>query len=135
METRSIVGEETPESAARSISAALDFLRVEADAAGLPDEVGDLIQRASAKARELSAPLSHEAPPASAATLEDVCLAIVGLPDECRKALVFRKVYRRSYEEIAIDCSVPVDIAKARVIEGFQLLRASLTVRGTAGIR
>ncbi len=134
METRTVVVEETPERAAASISAALDFLRVEADAAGLA-EVGDLIQQASEKARKHSAPLSPEAQPASAATLEDVCRAIVGLPDEYRTALVFRKVYRRSYEEIAVDCSVSVDIAKARVMEGFQLLRASPTLRGTAGNR
>ena len=124
MEAKTTV-EETPERAAESISAALDFLCGEADAAGL-SEVSELIQQASTKARERSVPLSLQASPTPAAKLEELCRAIVGLPDECRKALVFKKVYRRSYEEIASDCSVSIDTAKAQVIEGFQLLRASL---------
>ncbi len=125
METKTIVVEETPERAAESISAALDFLYGEAEAAGLA-EVGDLIQQASTKARERGAQLAPEASSARAMELEDVCRAIVGLPDECRKALVFKKVYRHSYEEIANDCSVSVDTAKAQVIKGFKLVRALL---------
>ena len=125
MEAKTIVVEETPERTAESISDALDFLRAEAKAVGL-SEVGDLIQQASTKARERSAPLPLNASPARAAGLEDVCRAIVGLPDECRKALVFKKVYRRSCEEIASDCSVSADSAKAQVMQGFRLLRASL---------
>ncbi|MGH8194153.1 MAG: hypothetical protein ACREQ8_07125 [Woeseiaceae bacterium] len=49
-------GEETPEQVAESIATALDFLLGEAEEAGLT-EVGDLIQRASAKAKERSARL------------------------------------------------------------------------------
>lgn len=130
MEAKTTV-EETPERAAESISAALEFLRAEADAAGLSD-VSELIQRASTKAKERSELLSLQDWPAHAAKLEELCRAIVGLPDDCRKALVFKKVYRRSYEEIASDCSVSVDTAKARVIEGFQLLRVSLRANPVA---
>ena len=119
-----MVVEETPERAAESISAALDFLRGEAEAVGL-SEVSDLIQQASTKARECTTPLPPKALPMHATALEELCRAIVGLPDECRQALVFRKVYRRSYEEIANDCSVSVDTAKAQVIKGFQLVRLS----------
>ncbi len=126
MEAKTIVDEETPERAAESISAALDFLRGEAEAAGL-SEVSDLIQQASTKARERSSPPPSKARPARATELEDLCRAIVGLPDDYRKALVFKKVYRRSYEEIANDCSVSIDTAKAQVIKGFQLLRLSRT--------
>ncbi len=117
METETVV-EETPEKAAESIAAALDFLRGEADTAGLSD-VGDLIQRASVRARERCAPLS-------AAEFENLCLAIAGLPEECRKALVFRKVYRRSCAQIASHCSVSVETARTRVIDGFRMLRATL---------
>jgi DNA-directed RNA polymerase specialized sigma24 family protein len=58
--------------------------------------------------------------------LPDACRAIVGLPAEYRKALILKKVYRRSYEEIAGDCNVSVATAKDRVMKGFQLVRASL---------
>ncbi|MEX2495095.1 MAG: sigma factor-like helix-turn-helix DNA-binding protein [Woeseia sp.] len=118
METETVVVDETPEKAAESIAAALDFLRDEADTAGLSD-VGDLIQRASARARERCAPLS-------AADFEDLCQAIARLPDECRDALVFRKVYRRSCAQIASHCSVSVETARTRVIDGFRMLRAAL---------
>jgi DNA-directed RNA polymerase specialized sigma24 family protein len=118
METETVIVEETPEKAAESIAAALDFLRGEADTAGLSD-VGELIQQASARARE-------RCPSLPAAELEDLCLAIAGLPDECRKALVFRKVYRRSCTQIASDCSVSVETARTRVIDGFRILRATL---------
>ena len=70
--------------------------------------------------------LPLQASTARAAELEEVCRAIIGLPDECRKSLVFKKVYRRSCEEIASDCNVPVDTARAQVIKGFKLLQASL---------
>lgn len=118
METETVVVGETPEKAAESIAAALDFLRGEADTAGLSD-VGDLIQQASARAKERCAPLS-------AAELEALCRAIARLPDECRNALVFRKVYRRSCAQIASLCSVSVETARARVIDGFRMLRATL---------
>ncbi len=117
-ETETIVVEETPEKAAESIATALDFLRGEADTAGL-SEVRDLIQQASARARESGTPRS-------AAGLEDLCRAIARLPAEYREALVFRKVYRRSCAQIAGDCDVSVETAKLRVIVGFRLLRASL---------
>lgn len=51
METGTVPGEETPEQAARAISAALDFLQVEANAVGMRD-VGELIRRARTKADE-----------------------------------------------------------------------------------
>ena len=117
-ETETIVVEETPEKVAESIAAALDYLRGEADTAGMSD-VGDLIRQAAVRARECGAP-------PTAAGLEDLCRAIAGLPAEYRKALVFRKVYRRSCAQIASDCGVSVETAKERVIGGFRLLRASL---------
>ncbi|HWM27469.1 MAG TPA: hypothetical protein VNQ14_03350 [Woeseiaceae bacterium] len=49
--------EDTPEQAAESISAALDFLQAEAEAAGLCD-LGALIRQASTRAKERSAPMS-----------------------------------------------------------------------------
>lgn len=125
MESNTHFVEETPERAAESISAALEFLRAEADAVGL-SEVSDLIQQASTKARKRGASLSAVAPPTRASELVDACRAIVGLPDEYRKALVFKKVYRRSYEEISSDCGVSVDIAKVQVMKGFKLVRAAL---------
>ena len=125
MEARTRTAKESPEQAAESISAALDFLQGEAEAAGL-FEVGDLIQQASAKARKGSRPLSPEAPGGHAVGLPDACRAIVELPAEYRKALILKKVYRRSYEEIAGNCNVSVTTAKDRVMKGFQLVRASL---------
>ncbi|MEX2126097.1 MAG: sigma factor-like helix-turn-helix DNA-binding protein [Woeseia sp.] len=125
MEARTRTIKETPEQAAESISAALDFLQAEAEAAGL-SEVGELIQRAATKAKERSGPISPQTPAAQAMDLPGACKAIVGLPDEYRKALVFRKVYGRSYEEIAGDCNVSVATAKDRVMKGFQLVRTSL---------
>ena len=106
---------ETPEQAAESIAAALEFLRGEAATAGLSD-VGDLIQQAAARARERGTPLA-------AAGLEDLCRAIAGLPVEYRKALVFRKIYRFSCAQIASECGVSVETARMRVIGGFRLLR------------
>ena len=50
VENEAILLKETPEQAARAISTALDFLRLEADAIGLLD-VSDLIGRARAKIR------------------------------------------------------------------------------------
>jgi hypothetical protein len=50
IENEAILMKETPEQAARAISTALDFLRLEADAIGLLD-VSDLIGRARAKIR------------------------------------------------------------------------------------
>ena len=50
--------EDSPEQAAESISAALDFLQAEAEAAGLRD-LGALIKQASARAKERSAPMSR----------------------------------------------------------------------------
>jgi hypothetical protein len=50
IENEAILLKETPEQAARAISTALDFLRLEADAIGLLD-VSDLIGRARAKIR------------------------------------------------------------------------------------
>jgi DNA-directed RNA polymerase specialized sigma24 family protein len=117
-DTGTIGTQETPEQAAESIAAALDFLHGEADTAGLSD-VGDLIRQAAVRARERGTPLSG-------AGLEDLCRAIAGLPDEYRTALVLRKIYRRSCAQIASDCGVSVETAKMRVIGGFRLLRASL---------
>jgi DNA-directed RNA polymerase specialized sigma24 family protein len=125
MEARTSTVKETPEQAAKSISAALDFLKGEAEAAGL-SEVGNLIQQASAKAKECTKPMSSEAPTVHAMDLPHSCKAIVGLPAEYRQALILKKVYRRSYEEIAGDCNVSVATAKNRVMKGFQLVRASL---------
>lgn len=51
MKTGTVPGEETPEQAARAISAALDFLQVEANAIGMID-VSELIGRARTKADE-----------------------------------------------------------------------------------
>ncbi len=115
---------ETPEQAAEAIAAALDFLQAEAEAAGLPESAA-LVRQAAALARERAATFST-APVAHGVNLPDVCHAIAGLPVEYRQALVFRKVYRRSYEQIAEDCSVSVAAAKERVIKGFQLVRISL---------
>lgn len=125
MEARTIAAEETPEQAAEAIAAALDFLDGEAEAAGLSD-VGELIKQASLIAKKRSASASAKAHSAFPINLPDACRAIVGLPAEYRKALIFRKVYRRSYEEIAKDCSVSVATAKDHVIQGFKLVRASL---------
>jgi DNA-directed RNA polymerase specialized sigma24 family protein len=120
LEAGTIAVEETPERAAESIAEALDFLRGEANAAGLSD-LGDLIERASARARD-----GRAAPAYSAAGLVGVCRAIDGLPADCRKALVFRKVYRYTCEEIARTCGVPVVTARAQVMEGFRRVRAAL---------
>lgn len=128
MKSRPTADEETPEQAAGSIGAALDFLRAEAQAAGLSG-VADLIQRASVEAKEKSATGSTAASDGRRLELVEACKAIVGLPDEYREALIFRKVYRRSYEEIARDCGVSVDIAKERVMRGFQLVRRATTTR------
>ena len=125
MEGKTVAAEETPEQAAESISVALDFLQGEAEAVGLT-EVGELIREASARAKEHGAPISSRASAGDATELLEVCKALVGLPAEYRKALIFKKVYGRSYEEIADECSVSVDTAKARVMKGFQLVRASL---------
>lgn len=54
---------ETPEEAAESICAALDFLQREAEAAGLSD-VGELIRQAAAKAKRRNAAAPATAPPA-----------------------------------------------------------------------
>ena len=66
MDPRTHPLEETPAKAAESISDALDFLRGEADAAGLPD-VSELIREASARSRQHSIRLSSaegvDAPP------------------------------------------------------------------------
>lgn len=51
IENEIIILQETPEQAAHSISTALDFLRLEADAIGMLD-VSDLIGRARAKISE-----------------------------------------------------------------------------------
>ncbi|WP_156762645.1 RNA polymerase sigma factor [Woeseia oceani] len=118
MESDTVVVEETPAEAAESIATALEFLRREADSAGLGD-VGDLIQQASAKARDHGASQS-------AAELEIVCRALARLPADCRRALVFKKVYRRSCGQIARDCNVSEATAKTRLIDGFRALRATL---------
>jgi DNA-directed RNA polymerase specialized sigma24 family protein len=123
MEARTV--KETPEQAAESISAALDFLQGEAEAAGLP-EVGQLIRHASTKAKERRTRQSSEGPTGDAMDLLGACKAIVGLPAEYREALILKKVYRRSYEEIAGDCNVSVATAKDRVMKGFQMVRTSL---------
>ena len=122
-ETKPFSDEETPEQAAETISDALDFLQGEATTAGLT-EVSELIGQASAKARGESA--SSSASGGHAAALASVCEAVVALPAEYRNALIFRKVYRHSYAEIAARYSVSVDTAKARVMKGFQLVRGSL---------
>lgn len=119
---------ETAEQAAESISAALDFLHAEAEAAGL-SEVSDLIRQASMKARERGPARSSKSAIGNAMKLPDACRAIVGLPSQYRKALVLRKVYRCSYEEIAGDCNVSVATAKHRVMKGFQLVRDSLRTK------
>lgn len=54
MKSETMPGEETPEQAARAISAALDFLQVEANAMGMRD-VSELIGRARTKADEVVA--------------------------------------------------------------------------------
>jgi hypothetical protein len=125
MDARSSTVKETPKQAAESISTALDFLHAEAEAAGL-FEVGDLIRQASTKARERSRSMSTEAPTGPAMDLPAACKAIVGLPAEYRKALILKKVYRRSYQEIAGECNVSVATVKERVMKGFQLVRTSL---------
>jgi DNA-directed RNA polymerase specialized sigma24 family protein len=119
-EAWTVAVEETPEKAATSIAEALDFLRGEANAAGLA-ELGDLIGQASATARKGEA-LSTR----TAGDLVGLCRAIDGLPDDCRKALVFKKVYRYSCEEIARSCGVPLGTARARVIEGFRRVQTAL---------
>ena len=125
MNAKPVVVEETPEQAAESISAALDFLQGEAEAAGL-SEVGELIREASARAKAHGVPAPSQPSAEHAIDLVDVCRAIVALPAECRQAFVSKKVYGLSYEEIASECGVPVDTAKARVMTGFRLVRASL---------
>lgn len=124
-EGRTSAPEESREQAARSISAALEFLRQEAEAAGL-DEVSDLIQRASAKAKASAASGSGKQARVEAMDLPDACRAIGRLPDEYRTALIMKKVYRHSVQEIASDCSVSVATARDRIIKGFQLVRTSL---------
>lgn len=119
MNTKPVGSGETREEAAASISAALDFLNEEAEAAGL-SRVARLIRRASWKAK-------HDAEPSrSAADLRDACRAIVRLPEEYRSALVYRKVYRWSCQQIADGCGISPAAAKHRVARGFQLVRASL---------
>lgn len=108
-------GRETREEAAASISEALDFLGQEADAAGLA-EAAELIRLASRKTLDEPDRL----------VLADACRAIAGLPEEYRNALVYRKVYRRSYQQIAGDFSVPIAVAKDRVMQAFQLVRGAL---------
>ena len=118
--------EESPEEAVASIAAALDFLEREAKTAGLA-ELGDLIRQASSRAKqhalEMPAGTVARAPAADSVT---VCKAIVGLPREYRDARVFKKVYGRTYEQIAEDLHVSVETAKARVMKGFELARALL---------
>jgi DNA-directed RNA polymerase specialized sigma24 family protein len=107
---------ETPEQTAESLAEALDFLGGEADAAGL-DDVGRLIRRASRRARERSGLLATH--------FYTLCRKIDRLPKDCRAALVLRKVYRRSCAEIAADCGISVNTARARVAQGFRLLLAA----------
>lgn len=125
MKRKTAASEETPEQAAEAIAAALDFLQAEAEAAGLSESAA-LIRQASARAREHRGATLSTAPAVRGVNLPDACYAIAGLPAEYRQALVFRKVYRRSYEQIAEDCSVSVATAKDRVIKGFKLVRISL---------
>lgn len=113
---------ETREKAAQSIATALEFLRQEAEAAGLP-ELSALIRKASSEAKHAGG--SNEAR-ADVIALPDACKAIGRLPAEYRKALVMRKVYRQSFEQIATDCNVSVATAKERIIKGFQLVQNSL---------
>lgn len=115
---------ETPEQTARSIADALDFLHREAEAAGL-SEVADFIGQASIRAKEPRQTEIPEGSSGSESDLLDACAAIVRLPSEYRKALILRKVYRRSYAEIAKECSVPVATAKDQVMKGFRLVRGS----------
>ena len=117
--------EEPPEKAVASIAAALDFLEREAKTAGLA-ELGDLIRQASTRAKQHALEMPTGTAPRASADIVAVCKAIVGLPPEYRDALVFKKVYGRSYEQIADDLNVSVDTAKARVMKGFELARALL---------
>ena len=119
MNTKSAASGETREEAAVSISAALDFLNEEAEAAGL-SQVARLIGRASRRAK------ADAGPSLAALSLPGACRAIVGLPEEYRCPLIYRKVYRCSYEQIANDCGISPATAKQRVVRGFQLLRVSL---------
>jgi DNA-directed RNA polymerase specialized sigma24 family protein len=125
MEGKTDAVEETPEQAAESIAAALDFLHGEAEAAGLSG-VAELIEQASTKAKESTQSRKSNRSTGQETDLLVACKAIVGLPDEYREALILKKVYRRSYAEIADDCSVSVATAKERVMKGFRLVRVSL---------
>lgn len=121
MDPKPIASAETRQQAAASISVALDFLRGEAEAAGLL-QVADRIRRASVTAKE-------QAELRAAVDLPEACEAIGRLPDEYRSALVYKKVYQRSYEQIASDCGISLTMAKHRVARGFQLVRASLQAK------
>lgn len=119
MNSRPAGSRENCKEAAESISAALDFLRSEAEAAGLP-QVAESIRRAAIQAYDAS----HEGRPALA--LADACRAIVRLPRDYRSALVYRKVYRRSCAQIADGCGISQTDARLRVSRGFQLVRDAL---------
>lgn len=136
METEIVIGNETPQQAAEGISAALDFLRREAEAAGM-SEVGELIGRAWRKARERSAcrtpidapGLKSAVPPVGRNVrfdpeLEHLCAAIAALPVDCRAAFVLKKVYQLSYPEIAKYCGSSINAAKSNVMKSFKLVQA-----------
>lgn len=125
MEGKGDAGSETPEQTARSIADALDFLHREAEAAGLV-EVAELIGKASSKAKKRKQAEMPRGGTGSEADLRDVCVAIVRLPSEYRKALILKKVYGRSYAEIARECSISVATARDQVMRGFRLVRGSL---------
>lgn len=119
------IAEESPEQAVASIAAALDFLEGEAKAAGLA-ELGTLIGQASDRAKQHALETPSGIAARRSADILPICKAIVGLPSDYRDALVLKKVYGRSYEQIAEDLDVSLDTAKSRVMRGFELVRALL---------
>ena len=125
MNAKPSVAEESPEQAVASIAVALDFLQREAKAAGLA-ELGTLIGQASARAKQHALEVPSGIDARDSADIVPVCKAIVGLPPDYRDALVLKKVYDRSYEQIAGDLGVSVDTAKSRVMKGFALVRKLL---------
>lgn len=57
----------------------------------------------------------------------DLELAVAGLPDEFRAAVVLCDVAGLSYEDIAVALGIPVGTVRSRIHRGRKILRAALT--------
>jgi len=116
MDPRNTPLEETPAKAAESISDALDFLRGEADAAGLPD-VSELIQEASTRSRQHSIRLSAAAAKQALSN---------PLPEHEEPAVVRVRSRRRLYVPFAAAASA-VAIALAFLLSSAPVYEASFS--------